>query len=136
MTDKKFTDEEIVKALEDYIKENEFEYFHSNMMGEYPLIKKSLNIINRQKSEIERLNGALIHALSELSLTRTTLIDAKIKAYKEFAAVMKKNIKELWDYDNGTFCPVYVLAKPIDNLLKEMVAVARSKQDKASIKDF
>lgn len=55
MTDKKLTDEEIIKALEDYIKENEFEYFHSNMMGEYPLIRKSLDIINRQKTKIERL---------------------------------------------------------------------------------
>lgn len=57
MTDKKYTNEEIVKALEDYIKENEFEYFHSNIMNEYPLIKKSLDIINRQKAEIEKLRA-------------------------------------------------------------------------------
>lgn len=55
MTDKKFTDEEIVKALEDYIEENEFEYFHSNIMSEYPLIRKSLDLINCQKAEIEKL---------------------------------------------------------------------------------
>lgn len=60
MSDKKLTDEEIIKALEDYIKENEFEYFHSNTVGEYPLIRKSLDLINRQKSEIERLKGSTI----------------------------------------------------------------------------
>lgn len=49
------TDEKNIKALEDYIKENEFEYFHSNMMSEHPLIKKSLDIINRQKAENEAL---------------------------------------------------------------------------------
>ena len=58
MSDKEFTDEEIIKALEDYIKENEFEYFHSNMVGEYPLIRKSLDLINRQKAEIESLKSA------------------------------------------------------------------------------
>ena len=48
-------DNEFIKALEDYIKENEFEYFHSNMMSEYSLIKKSLNLINRQQAENDDL---------------------------------------------------------------------------------
>ena len=52
-------DNEFIKALEDYIKENEFEYFHSNMMSEYPLIKKSLNLINRQQAEIEKLERVI-----------------------------------------------------------------------------
>ena len=121
MTNKKFTDEEIIKALEDYIKENEFEYFHSNMMGEYPLIRKSLDLINRQKSEIKKLNGKFINALSELSLTKASLSTAKAEAYKEFANMVKKNIKEIWNYDNGTCSCILVLTKNIDNLLKEMV---------------
>ena len=54
------TNEENIKALEDYIKENEFEYFHSNMMGEYQLIKKSLDIMNRKKAEIEALKQGQI----------------------------------------------------------------------------
>lgn len=121
MTNKKFTNEEIIKALEDYIKENEFEYFHSNMMGEYPLIRKSLDLINRQKSEIKKLNGKFINALSELSLTKASLSTAKAEAYKEFANMVKKNIKEIWNYDNGTCSCILVLTKNIDNLLKEMV---------------
>lgn len=49
------TDNEIIKALEEYVKENKFEYFHNNMMCIYPLIKNALDLIKRQKAEIERL---------------------------------------------------------------------------------
>lgn len=35
--------------------------------------------------------------------------------------MVKKNIKEVWNYDNGTCSCVLVLTKDIDNLLKEMV---------------
>ena len=53
-------DNEFIKALEAYIKENEFEYFHSNMMSEYSLIKKPLNLINCQQAE----NDALFYKLT------------------------------------------------------------------------
>ena len=59
------TDNEIIKALECYIKENEFEYFHSNTMNEYPLIKKALNLINRQKKELEETQVKLEALLCE-----------------------------------------------------------------------
>ena len=80
MSDKKFTDEEVIKALEDYIKENEFEYFHSNMMGEYPLIRKSLDLINRQKAEVERYKRYYYrHEYDKWEK------EIKTGAYKEFA---------------------------------------------------
>lgn len=145
MTDKKFTDEEIIKALEDYIKENEFEYFHSNMMGEYPLIRKSLDLINRQKSEIEKLNiqlqewwntASLYKAESEMwdnynknLLTANTalsneILEAKAEAYKEFAKTIKTTIKvhavEALLNSNASYDVVNVL-KDIDVVLKEMV---------------
>ena len=78
MPNNKLTDNEIIKALEEYVKENEFEYFHSNTMGEYPLIRKALNLINRQKEEIE-----------ENTMLRATLKTAKVEAYKEFAELLQ-----------------------------------------------
>lgn len=48
--------------------------------------------------------------------------EIKKQAYKEFADMVKKNIKEVWNYDNGTCSCVLVLTKDIDNLLKEMVS--------------
>lgn len=148
MTDKKYTDEEIIKALEDYIKENEFEYFHSNMMGEYPLIRKSLDIINRQKAEIDRLRTKIETRTQEkLALGRIytqKLKTAKAEAYKEFAEKIKREIKEAYDSNievlnehfekhRGCFNDTFVgiiegknnallgLSDFIDNLLKEMV---------------
>lgn len=125
MTDKKFTDEEIIKRLENYIKENEFEYFHSNMMGEYPLIKKSLDLINRPKAEIERLkecpkcvfeyDGEVMeYCVQGPCPNFKTVEQIKAEAYKEFAEKLKKETLSDRGYDilqQGT----------IDNLLKEMV---------------
>lgn len=53
-------DNETKKALEEYIKENEFEYFHSNTMGEYELIKGALKIINHLQEENEQLEYKLL----------------------------------------------------------------------------
>lgn len=132
-------DEEIIKALEDYIKENEFEYFHSNMMGEYPLIKKSLDLINRQKSEIEELNiqlrelwnmaslykaeGERWEGYNKNLLTANTalsneILSAKAEAYKEFAERLKAvAISCLM----GDKCYKTITTRGIDTLLKEMV---------------
>lgn len=118
MTDKKITDEEIIKALEDYIKENEFEYFHSNIMGEYPLIRKSLDLINRQKETIETLRKCVEqhHIIRKDSKSPLSLLTEEIRAeaYKKFAEKLKKEALSDRGYDilqQGT----------IDNLLKEMV---------------
>lgn len=54
------TNNETKKALEEYIKENEFEYFHSNTMGEYELIKGALKIINHLQEENEQLEYKLL----------------------------------------------------------------------------
>lgn len=86
MTDKKLTDEEIIKALEDYIKENEFEYFHSNTVGEYPLIRKSLDLINRQKAE----NLKLRLKVNELLAYKQEVTKNNIKNYEEYTAQKSK----------------------------------------------
>lgn len=139
MTDKKLTDEEIIKALEDYIKENEFEYFHSNMVGEYPLIRKSLDLINRQKSEIERLKECpkcvyeCVGEITEYCVQGPcpnfkTVEQIKTEAYKEFAmklqAFCKRIIAQKWNEKAAPISWSYAYADfidDIDNLLKEMV---------------
>lgn len=93
------TDEKNIKALEDYIKENEFEYFHSNMMGEYPLIKKSLDIINRQKAEIEALyqinakSEKEIYELRKELLNKENLEESFKKSVKDFDKKLEKTVK-------------------------------------------
>lgn len=146
MSDKKLTDEEIIKALEDYIKENEFEYFHSNMVGEYPLIRKSLDLINRQKAEIERLkecpkcvyeyDGEVTEYCVQGPCSNfKTVEQIKAEAYKEFTEKAKKEFLNL-QYNAKTNRKTIkieevkeqmdrllhtVAIETVDNLLKEMV---------------
>lgn len=141
------TDEKNIKALEDYIKENEFEYFHSNMMGEYPLIKKSLDIINRQKAEIEALyqinakSEKEIYELRKELLSKENLEESFKKSVKDFdkrlekivklerAAAYKKFADKLGE-KCGIFTPLgvnwieeamAVRVSDIDKILKEML---------------
>lgn len=118
MTDKKLTDEEIIKVLEDYIKENEFEYFHSNMI----LIRKSVDIINRQKAEIERLQKEVNLVSIQFQDLQERIDNAKAEACKEFAERLKEKY--------GIFTPLgvnwieeikAVRVSDIDNVLKEIV---------------
>lgn len=141
------TDEKNIKALEDYIKENEFEYFHSNMMGEYPLIKKSLDIINRQKAEIEALyqintkSEKEIYELRKELLNKENLEESFKKSVKDFDKRLEKTVKleraaaykkftDKLKEKCGIFTPLgvnwieetkVVRVSDIDKILKEMV---------------
>lgn len=117
MTDKKYTDEEIVKVLTKLSQ-------YTGLQEKYTqMLIASLDLINRQKAEIKWLNGKLIHALSELSLTRISLIDTKIKAYKEFAEKLKEEMfYKCGDMNYTENCD---LRRLIDNLLKEMMRGAK-----------
>ena len=135
------TDNEIIKALEEYVKENEFEYFHSNTMGEYPLIRKALDLINRLqaqnkdlaetihnltiekdalfdkaeelKAEVERLN-ALIKTKNKLIEGLDQSISyAYDRAIEEFAEKLKEKAMQKFDWNE------YVEVEDIDNLVKE-----------------
>lgn len=146
MTDKKFTDEEIIKALEcckdccckqcdeepdfqeaiDLINRQKAEI--EQLKRNYDALKYQENLSNRHcrnicepkyKAEIERLKENLNIELEKYATEYDNTI--KAEAYKEFADMVKKNIKEVWNYDNGTCSCVLVLTKDIDNLLKEMV---------------
>lgn len=119
-------DEKIIIALEDYIKDNEFEYFHSNMTKEY-LIRKSLDIINRQKSEIERLNK-FIESQNEL-ISKLALAgkNARTEAYKEFAEKVSEEIKKAYDNNSAVLREHYKKHK--DNPDFEFVAAINGKMN-------
>lgn len=79
MTDKKYTDEEIIKALECHI--NAEDCVGCEMFGrcdEIILTKLVIDLINRQKAFIESQNKII----SQIALECR---NAKAEAYKEFA---------------------------------------------------
>lgn len=122
MTDKKFTDEEIIRNYEWCIGCTSDRCRECTMdeegFCEEELQDLVLDLINRQKAEIEKMKGSTISQRNKR--------EAKAEAYKEFAEKIKKSIKEnvdeAWHRDdgNGIYDAEYVL-DDIDNLLKEMV---------------
>ena len=115
MTDSKFTDDEIIKALECCLSGNVNKsaveicspcpFFHDGNCTDL-LKQNALALINRQKAEIERL--------------RKYNIDVAFKHYndgiKEFAERLKKRTR----MPLGTLYGEMVYLKDIDTLVKEM----------------
>lgn len=130
MTDKKFTDEEIKSSLEviattrncNECKIRNCKWGTCNCSQITANV--ALDLINRQKAEIEKLKGSTI--VSNIMESQRIKRKAKVEAYKEFAEKIKKSIKEnvdeAWHRDdgNGIYDAEYVL-DDIDNLLKKMV---------------
>ena len=83
MTDKKFTDEEIIKALECC------KNCCCKQCDEEPDFQEAIDLINSQKSEIERQNR-FIESQNEL-ISKLALAgkNATVEAYKEFAERLK-----------------------------------------------
>lgn len=139
MTDKKFTDEEIIKTLECHDADEKT----CKGCELYPEFKCcyltktiTLDLINRQKAEIERLetvankNFNQWNMLAEktkqhyANLYEEAKDNLKAEAYKEFAKKLKEKMRldEDCDYNCRECCYEcndYVTA--VDNLLKEMV---------------
>lgn len=119
MTDKKFTDEEIIKALEccstPCCECDECPlYCVGANCSSFELHRYVLDLINRQKAEIERLKGWQ----DVLKAEKHSLI--KAEAHKEFAERLKKR-KELFHYLEFSEIEEYAVDATIDNLLKEMI---------------
>lgn len=130
MSNKKFTDEEIKSSLEVIattrncheckIRNCKWGTCNCSQIT----ANAALDLINRQKAEIEKLKGSTI--VSNIMESQKIKREAKAEAYKEFAEKIKKSIKEnvdeAWHRDdgNGIYDAEYVL-DDIDNLLKEMV---------------
>lgn len=130
MSNKKFTDEEIKSSLEviattrncNECKIRNCKWGTCNCSQ--ITANAALDLINRQKTEIEKLKGSTI--VSNIMESQKIKREAKAEAYKEFAEKIKKSIKEnvdeAWHRDdgNGIYDAEYVL-DDVDNLLKEMV---------------
>lgn len=126
MTDKKFTDEEIIEALDLCTQQN----------GSIPCYDcpcwnddeqeckgidytATLDLIKRQKAEIEKLNKKVEELSDVLSDTiKIRYAEAKVEAYKEFAERLKRSTVMAV---MGNKIYAVTTSKDVDNLLKEMV---------------
>ena len=144
MTDKKFTDEEIIKALGCCISTTTDEACGGCPFNKQKLCDKdqgaleryALDLINRQNSEIERLkecpkcvyecDGEVTEYCVQGPCSNFKTVEKiKTEAYKEFAERIKMSIKAnvvetLCNDVKGVYNAECVL-DDIDNLLKEMV---------------
>ena len=76
MNDKKLTDEEIIKRLEQCVKRGNRNYDTDIV----------LDLINRQKAEIERLKGSTV--VNNIMESQRIKREAKAESYKEFAKLL------------------------------------------------
>jgi hypothetical protein len=138
MPNKNLTDNEIIKALEDKI---EFENFDESgyVIIDIEKLKLILDLINRQKAEIERLKSRKEVAVPSMRFidenplngfnlesnrfVARTVEDAKAEAYKEFAERLIEKYG-YYDWENKTI--VYP-EDEINNLLKELVGESNEK---------
>ena len=107
------TDNEIIKALEIHI--NEFNKTGISVDNNR-LDKLTLELINRQKAEIEKLKGSTI--VSNIMESQRIKREAKAEAYKEFAERLNEGAQIADCFDSYN---MVVGTHFIDNLLKEMV---------------
>ena len=135
--DKKPTDNEIIKALEccssgdsgcekDCPLSKECD---SPIKSGEKIMQSALDLINRQKAEIERLHKN-IDVLRTVNKSQKGLVEmcektAKAEAYKEFAERLKE-YREIVGYDRDLKCDIYgshihIDIDEFDNLLKELV---------------
>ena len=117
----KLTDTEIKKALECCVNTTFISDCAKCKMFAFDckdkLIESALDLINRQKAEIERLEKVRKDEVEKLmSVIDRTIAEAKAEAYKEFAERLKKTFPKD-DFLRST----KRIAEDIDNLLKELV---------------
>ena len=138
MTNKRYTDEEIISSLEVIATTcncNECKLRNGKWGAcncSQTTANAALDLINRQRAEIEKMRGSTI--VSNIMESQRIKREAKAEAYKEFA----ERLKEQDGYDNHVFddCASILVPKEylkgrdekikevwttIDNLVKEMV---------------
>lgn len=131
MTDKKIADEEIIKRLECMLKMLNNNIVFSLECGgctfdnglcsgicSKGLMKVTVDLINRQKSEIERYKR--YYYRHEYDKWEKQI---KSEAYKEFVERLKEKLDDCHIISDGEYCGFDCgdVHKCIDNLLKEMV---------------
>ena len=116
MKDKKLTDSEIVKALEDFIN-------HNGYCVDCPsIMKNALDLINRLQAENEDYKALYEGLKAEHIETIKAIKHYKAEAYKEFADRLKEKAKKTEIVCSGALITTNysISAKNFDNLLKEM----------------
>ena len=118
------TDNEIIKALECCAKnawncDDNCPFFKK--CSKTLMAKSSLNIINRQKAEVERLNIELQSMRSAANSYKMHYETEKSEAIIEFAEMLKNCFAISGDYLD--------IINIIDNLVKEMTEVKESEQN-------
>lgn len=119
------TDNEIIKALdcctdESYENCNECPYSIDNVSCErMKLLEDSLDLITRQKAEIEKLEKVLNGRDQLVNALNKCYNQAKSEAVKEFATRLEGYSYE--SMGNYGIIHMVVSVKDVDNLVKEMV---------------
>ena len=123
MIDKKYTDKDIISSLEVIATTcncNECK-IRSGKWGtcncSETTANAALDLINRQKAEIERLRGSTI--VNNIMESQRIKREAKAEAVKEFAEKLKE--KSFQSFGNYGITRDVVEVCDIDNLLREMV---------------
>lgn len=126
MTDKKFTDEKIIKALECHFNEELDKepfrcvdcplYNDTSPSCTEALRSYALDLIDRQKAEIERLKGSTI--VNNIMESQRIKRETKAEAYKEFAEKLENEINRRTTLSRQQDKNVIHI---MHNLLEEMV---------------
>lgn len=132
MIDKKYTDKDIISSLEVIATTcncNECK-IRSGRWGtcncSETTANAALDLINRQKAEIERLRGSTI--VNNIMESQRIKREAKAEAIKEFAEKLKE--KSFQSFGNYGITRDVVEVCDIDNLIKEMVGVNTTNDNK------
>ena len=111
------TDNEIIKALESEVKSAEYvDSYYCNGVG-LTLIKSAIDLINRQKAEIEELKIENKSLRSAANCYKLHYNEARTEAYKEFAERLKEEAQMADCFDSYS---MVVGTHFINNLVKEM----------------
>lgn len=109
------TDNEIIKAWKWHISPvhcNGMEIYSAVVECSRELAKNTLDLINRQKAEIERLNDYNLNLITANTALSNEILEIKSEAIKEFAKRLKNCFAISGDYLD--------IINIIDNILKEM----------------
>lgn len=87
--------------------------------------KNALDLINRQKAEIERLEKELMKCKLEKEMLHQTVSEIQTNTIKEFAERLKRTSIGLEIGDDKKLKMTVVSTVAIDNLVKEMTEVAK-----------
>lgn len=112
MTDKKLTDEEIIKAL------TELSRYTGFQEGYIQVLNATLDLINHQKTEIEQWKEEANKYQKLWCIVIDDIETAKAEAYKEFA----ERIRECCNSNNELSADAWLsVTTDINCVLKEMV---------------